>query len=51
MTTQELAYEVISRLKKEYPDADCTLDYDQAWRLLVSVRWLSVGSLLYLGVS
>ena len=28
MTTQELAYEVISRLKKEYPDADCTLDYD-----------------------
>ena len=38
MTTQELAYEVISRLKKEYPDADCTLDYDQAWKLLVSVR-------------
>ncbi|MCI7628188.1 MAG: endonuclease III [Blautia glucerasea] len=21
-----------------YPDADCTLDYDQAWKLLVSVR-------------
>ena len=38
MTTQELAYEVISRLKKEYPDADCTLDYDDAWKLLVSVR-------------
>ena len=35
MTTQELAYEVISRLKKEYPDADCTLDYDDAWKLLV----------------
>ena len=38
MTTQELAYEVISRLKKEYPEASCTLDYDQAWKLLVSVR-------------
>ncbi len=38
MTTQELAYEVISRLKKEYPDADCTLDYDDAWKLLVSVH-------------
>ena len=38
MTKQELALEVISRLKKEYPDADCTLDYDDAWKLLVSVR-------------
>ena len=28
MTKQELALEVIERLKKEYPDADCTLDYD-----------------------
>ncbi|MFZ2946429.1 MAG: endonuclease III, partial [Blautia wexlerae] len=27
MTKQELALEVIERLKKEYPDADCTLDY------------------------
>lgn len=35
---QKLALEVIERLKKEYPDADCTLDYDQAWKLLVSVR-------------
>lgn len=33
-----LALEVIDRLKKEYPDADCTLDYDEAWKLLVSVR-------------
>ena len=24
--------------KKEYPDAGCTLDYDDAWKLLVSVR-------------
>ena len=33
-----LALEVIDRLKKEYPDAGCTLDYDHAWQLLVSVR-------------
>ena len=38
MTKQELALEIIDRLKKEYPDADCTLDYDEAWKLLVSVR-------------
>lgn len=35
---QDLTLEVIERLKKEYPDAGCTLDYDQAWKLLVSVR-------------
>lgn len=33
-----LASEVIERLKKEYPDTDCTLDYNEAWKLLVSVR-------------
>lgn len=38
MTKEQLTLEVIERLKKEYPDADCTLDYDQAWKLLVSVR-------------
>ena len=38
MTKKELALEVIERLKKEYPDAACTLDYDDAWKLLVSVR-------------
>ena len=38
MTKEELTLEVIERLKKEYPDADCTLDYDDAWKLLVSVR-------------
>lgn len=38
MTKKKLALEIIERLKKEYPDADCTLDYDQAWKLLVSVR-------------
>ena len=25
-------------MRKEYPDAGCTLDYDDAWKLLVSVR-------------
>lgn len=38
MTTQELTLEVIRRLKEEYPDSDCTLDYDEAWKLLVGVR-------------
>ena len=38
MTKKQRALEVIERLKKEYPDADCTLDYDEAWKLLVSVR-------------
>ena len=38
MTKEELALEVITRLKREYPDAGCTLDYDNAWKLLVSVR-------------
>ena len=33
-----LALEVIARLKKAYPDAHCTLAYDKAWQLLVSVR-------------
>lgn len=38
MSKEELTLEIIERLKKEYPDADCTLDYDHAWKLLVSVR-------------
>lgn len=38
MNKKEQALEIIERLKKEYPDADCTLDYDDAWKLLVSVR-------------
>ena len=38
MTKKQRALEIINRLKTEYPDADCTLDYDQAWKLLVSVR-------------
>ena len=35
---KKLAAKVIAALKKEYPDADCTLDYNEAWKLLVSVR-------------
>lgn len=35
---KDLALQIIDRLKKEYPDAACSLDYDQAWKLLVSVR-------------
>ena len=38
MTKKKLALEVIEKLKNEYPDAACTLDYDDAWKLLVSVR-------------
>ena len=38
MTKEKLALEIIDRLKKEYPDAGCTLDYEDAWKLLVSVR-------------
>ena len=42
---KELALEVIRRLKAEYPDAGCTLDYDHAWQLLVSVRLQGPGHL------
>ena len=35
---EKLALEIIERLKAEYPDAACSLDYDDAWKLLVSVR-------------
>lgn len=38
MDKKELALEVIARLKNEYPLAKCTLNYDDAWQLLVSVR-------------
>ena len=36
MTKKELALEVIRRLKAEYPDSECSLDYDDAWKLLVT---------------
>ena len=38
MTVQEKALEVIRRLKAVYPAAQCTLDYENAWQLMVSVR-------------
>ena len=38
MTTKQRAIAIIEKLKEAYPEADCTLDYDQAWKLLVSVR-------------
>ena len=38
MRKKERAANAIERLKKEYPEADCTLDYNEAWKLLVSVR-------------
>lgn len=38
MRKKELTLMVIERLKREYPDAGCSLEYNEAWKLLVSVR-------------
>lgn len=38
MRKKERAQEIIRRLKQMYPETGCTLDYDDAWKLLVSVR-------------
>ena len=38
MNKKELALAAVERLKQAYPDTVCTLDYDAAWKLLVSVR-------------
>ncbi len=38
MDKKKLALSVIERLKKEYPEAHCTLAYEDAWQLLISVR-------------
>lgn len=38
MTKKQRAAEIIARLAREYPDADCSLEYNEAWKLLVSVR-------------
>jgi endonuclease-3 len=38
MTKKQRADEIIKRLEEEYPLAECSLDYDEAWKLLVSVR-------------
>lgn len=38
MRKKELAKAIIERLKAAYPDTGCSLEYDDAWKLLVSVR-------------
>ena len=38
MRKKELALMIIELLKKEYPNTGCSLEYDEAWKLLVSVR-------------
>ena len=37
-TKKQRALDIIDLLKKEYPQTECTLTYDDAWKLLVSVR-------------
>ena len=38
MRKKELALAIIERLKTEYPDSGCSLEYSEAWKLLISVR-------------
>ena len=38
MTKKQQAAIIIERLREAYPDATCTLEYDEAWKLLVEVR-------------
>lgn len=38
MNKKKQAEKIIELLKREYPNTQCTLDYDDAWKLLVSVR-------------
>ena len=38
MTVEERALAAVERLKACYPQTRCSLDYDEAWKLLVSVR-------------
>ena len=38
MKTKKQAAEIVERLEKEYPVAECTLDTSTRWQLLVSVR-------------
>lgn len=38
MEKRERALAIIARLKEAYPVPACTLEYDDAWKLLVSVR-------------
>lgn len=38
MPSKKNTAEIISRLKAQYPDCRCGLDYQSAWQLLVAVR-------------
>ena len=38
MTKKERALAVVERLKERYPLSDCTLEYDEPYRLLIAVR-------------
>lgn len=38
MRKKERALAIIELLKKEYPNTGCSLEYDEPWKLLVSVR-------------
>ena len=38
MRTSEQVQAIIEGLEREYPLAECSLNYDEAWQLLVSVR-------------
>ena len=38
MRTKRDTVQIVSQLKTEYPLAECSLHYDDAWQLLVAVR-------------
>ncbi len=38
MRKKDLALALIERLEREYPDAICSLDYNEAWQLMIAVR-------------
>ena len=38
MRTKADTLKIVQRLKEAYPVSECTLDYDEAWKLLVGVR-------------
>ena len=38
MRKKELALAVMERVKQDFPDGGCSLEYNEAWKLLVSVR-------------
>lgn len=38
MTNKERAERAVALLKQEYPDAECSLEYEKPYELLISVR-------------